>query len=99
MDLLRKLADGGRTVVTVTHSIQSLDRCDRILFLAPGGQTAYFGPPDELLGFFSLPDYARVFQPLDQSEPGRAQAVFAGSSQQARYVDTPLAAERAARVA
>ena len=47
MELLRALADGGRTIITVTHSIQSLDRCDRILFLAPGGQTAYFGPPKD----------------------------------------------------
>ena len=37
MDLLRSLADGGRTVIVVTHSVQSLMLCDRVLFLAPGG--------------------------------------------------------------
>ena len=73
MDLLRKLADGGRTVITVTHSIQSLDRCDRILFLAPGGQTAFFGPPPETLQFFSRNTYAEVFQDLDRAAPGFAQ--------------------------
>ena len=31
MELLRGLADGGRTVVVVTHSVQSLDLCDRVL--------------------------------------------------------------------
>ena len=50
MDLLRSLADGGRTVIVVTHSVQSLMLCDRVLFLAPGGHTAYFGPPQLALG-------------------------------------------------
>jgi hypothetical protein len=91
MDLLRHLADGARTVITVTHSVQSLDRCDRILFLAPGGETAFFGPPDESLGFFRLPDYADVFQALDRARPGFAKAAFAGSVPDERYVRAPLA--------
>jgi len=95
MDLLRNLADGGRTVITVTHSIQSLDRCDRILFLAPGGQTAYFGPPDEALEFFGRPQYAEVFQYLDHAEPGRAKHDFTGSPPEMRYVKEPLAAHHA----
>jgi len=41
MALLRDLADGGRSVIVITHSIQSLKLCDWILFLAPGGFTAY----------------------------------------------------------
>ena len=45
MQLLRDLADGGRLVIVITHSVQSLDVCDRVLFLAPGGMVAYFGHP------------------------------------------------------
>ncbi|MEY9933616.1 ABC-type multidrug transport system ATPase subunit/pSer/pThr/pTyr-binding forkhead associated (FHA) protein [Catenulispora sp. GP43] len=93
MDLLRKLADGGRTVITVTHSIQSLDRCDRILFLAPGGQTAFFGPPPETLQFFSRSTYAEVFQDLDRAAPGFAQHAFAGSPADQQYVQGPLGAQ------
>ncbi|ACU71130.1 FHA modulated ABC efflux pump with fused ATPase and integral membrane subunits [Catenulispora acidiphila DSM 44928] len=93
MDLLRKLADGGRTVITVTHSIQSLDRCDRILFLAPGGQTAFFGPPPETLQFFSRNTYAEVFQDLDRAAPGFAQHAFAGSPADQQYVQAPLGAQ------
>jgi ABC-type multidrug transport system ATPase subunit/pSer/pThr/pTyr-binding forkhead associated (FHA) protein len=95
MELLRDLADGGRTVVTVTHSIQSLDRCDRILFLAPGGQTAYFGPPDETLDFFGQPQYADVFQRLDRTEPGFAKQAFLGSPVEQRYLRAPLETHRA----
>jgi ABC-type multidrug transport system ATPase subunit/pSer/pThr/pTyr-binding forkhead associated (FHA) protein len=93
MDLLRKLADGGRTVITVTHSIQSLDRCDRILFLAPGGQTAFFGPPPETLQFFSRGTYAEVFQDLDRAAPGYAKNAFAGSPADQQYVQAPLGAQ------
>lgn len=90
MQLLRTLADGGRTVITVTHSIQSLDLCDRILFLAPGGQTAYFGPSSESLGFFQLPQFADVFMALDRAESGYAKAAFAGSAPERDYVERPL---------
>lgn len=91
MELLRTLADSGRTVITVTHSVQSLERCDRILFLAPGGQTAYFGPPSEALPFFHLGDYAEVFQALDRAGPGRAHSAFSGSPPEDHYVHRPLA--------
>ena len=53
MTVLRELADGGRIVVVVTHATQSLDLADRMLFLARGGRVAYFGPPDEALGYFA----------------------------------------------
>jgi ABC-type multidrug transport system ATPase subunit/pSer/pThr/pTyr-binding forkhead associated (FHA) protein len=90
MELLRSLADGGRTVITVTHSVQSLDLCDRVLFLAPGGQTAYFGPPEEALAFFKLPQHADVFLALDRARPGYAKAAFAGSLAERDYVWRPL---------
>jgi ABC-type multidrug transport system ATPase subunit len=94
MELLRDLAGSGRTVLTVTHSIQSLDLCDRILFLAPGGQTAYFGPPARTLDYFSLPGYPEVFQHLDRSTPGEAKAAFASSDVEREYLAGPMAAQR-----
>jgi ABC transport system ATP-binding/permease protein len=70
MELLRRLADAGRTVVVVTHSMQSLALCDQVLFLATGGRTAYLGPPGEALTVFGRTDYAKVFQDLEHwSEP------------------------------
>ena len=90
MELLRTLADGGRTVIAVTHSIQSLERCDRILFLAPGGQSAYFGPPSEALPFFRLGEYAEVFQSLDRAAAGQAHASYTGSQVEDHYVKRPL---------
>jgi ABC-type multidrug transport system ATPase subunit len=58
---LRLLADRGRTVVVVTHSVLHLDLCDYVLVMCLGGRMGYFGPPDELLSFFDAEDYADVF--------------------------------------
>jgi ABC-type multidrug transport system ATPase subunit/pSer/pThr/pTyr-binding forkhead associated (FHA) protein len=65
MQLLRGLADDGRTIVVVTHSVQSLNLCDRVLFLAPGGRVAYFGPPQLALAYFGRQDFQQVFEDLN----------------------------------
>ena len=61
MELFRGLADDGRTVILATHSTQSLSLCDRILVLAPGGELAFFGPPQLMAAYFDTPDLADVF--------------------------------------
>jgi ABC transport system ATP-binding/permease protein len=66
MRSLRQLADAGRTVVVVTHSVANLDVCDRLLVLAPGGRVAYDGPPAEALAYFGVSDFSDVFVLLDQ---------------------------------
>ncbi|MEA2496712.1 MAG: transport system ATP-binding/permease protein [Thermoleophilaceae bacterium] len=68
MELLRQLADGGRTVVVVTHSVQSLRLCDRVLFLAPGGRMAYFGPAQMAPAYFGREDFQEVFRDLSSSD-------------------------------
>ncbi|WP_371614579.1 FHA domain-containing protein [Streptomyces sp. NBC_00454] len=70
MHMLRGLADDGRTVIVVTHSVLSLDVCDRLLVLAPGGRIAYFGPPDETLGFFGFDQWPEAFEAFE-SQQGR----------------------------
>ncbi len=65
MQLLRALADDGRTVLVVTHSVAELALCDRLLVMAPGGSMAYFGPPDEALNFFGYSTWADVFQAFE----------------------------------
>ena len=48
MRMLRRIADAGRVVFVVTHCLSYLDMCDQVLLLAPGGKTAYCGPPSEI---------------------------------------------------
>ncbi len=45
MHMLRGLADDGHTVVVVTHSVLSLDVCDRLLVLAPAARWPTTGRP------------------------------------------------------
>ncbi|WP_033819333.1 FHA domain-containing protein [Kitasatospora sp. MBT63] len=65
MQTLRGLADDGRTVLVVTHSVAELALCDRLLVMAPGGSVAYFGPPAEALHFFGYETWADVFQAFE----------------------------------
>lgn len=61
MAMLRRLADAGRVVVVVTHSLTFLDVCDQVLLLAPGGKTVFCGPPDRLSPFLGASDWADIF--------------------------------------
>ncbi|MEU8506266.1 FHA domain-containing protein [Streptomyces brevispora] len=65
MQLLRGLADDGRTVLVVTHSVAELAICDKLLVMAPGGAVAYFGPPEEALNFFGYSTWADVFSAFE----------------------------------
>ena len=52
MQLMRRLADQGRTIVLVTHATKNVMLADKVVFLARGGYLAWFGPPDEALAYF-----------------------------------------------
>ncbi len=90
MTLLRELADGGRTVVVVTHSVQSLDMCDRVLFLSRGGRVAYFGPPREALIYFGQTNYADIFSRLDSEHEVDWKERFRSHPFYEGYVNQPL---------
>ncbi|MGV0698837.1 ATP-binding cassette domain-containing protein [Mycolicibacter sinensis] len=61
MLMLRGLADAGRVVLVVTHSVAYLDVCDQILLLAPGGKTAFIGPPDQVDTALGTRNWADIF--------------------------------------
>ncbi|MGX1881713.1 FHA domain-containing protein [Streptomyces sp. NPDC055287] len=65
MHMLRGLADDARTVIVVTHSVLSLDVCDRLLMLAPGGKIAYYGPPEDALAFFGFEQWPEAFEAFE----------------------------------
>jgi ABC transport system ATP-binding/permease protein len=92
---LRELADKGKTVVVVTHSVLHLTYCDRILVMCVGGTMGYFGPPEQLLAFFDADDYAEVFTKITD-EPERWTRAFRNSPLYARYVSAVNPTERMA---
>lgn len=94
MRLLRSLADGGRTIIVTTHSENSLELCDRHLWLAPGGKVAYFGPPQEALAYFHQTDYLTVWDELEHDQGTDWQARFQEDRASETYVREPLAKRR-----
>jgi ABC-type multidrug transport system ATPase subunit len=69
MQLLRRLADDGQTVLVVTHSVASLDLCDQVVFLGNGGWVGYVGPAADALAHFGVDDFPQVFRALDRPSP------------------------------
>ena len=61
MTMLRQLADAGRVVLVVTHSLTYLDVCDHVLLLAPGGKTAFSGPPSQIGPELGTTNWADIF--------------------------------------
>jgi ABC transport system ATP-binding/permease protein len=61
MLMLRQLADAGRVVLVVTHSVSYLDVCDQILLVAPGGKTAFNGPPSQVGEALGTTNWADIF--------------------------------------
>jgi ABC transport system ATP-binding/permease protein len=61
MTMLRQLADAGRVVLVVTHSLSYLDVCDQVLLLAPGGMTAFSGPPGQIGPSMGTTNWADIF--------------------------------------
>ena len=61
MTMLRQLADAGRVVIVVTHMLSYLDTCDQLLLVAPGGKTAYCGPPDQIGEVMGTTNWAKIF--------------------------------------
>ncbi|MFD9243592.1 FHA domain-containing protein [Streptomyces sp. NPDC059556] len=86
MHMLRGLADDGRTVVVVTHSVLSLDVCDRLLVLAPGGRVAYYGPPADSLGFFGFDEWPEAFEAFENDRDRDWAGLYRSSLFHRRYV-------------
>ncbi|MFI9001757.1 FHA domain-containing protein [Streptomyces sp. NPDC053541] len=89
MHMLRGLADDGRTVVVVTHSVLSLDVCDRLLVLAPGGRVAYYGPPAETLDFFGFAEWPEAFEAFENDRERDWAGRFRASRFHRQYIEDP----------
>jgi ABC-type multidrug transport system ATPase subunit len=75
MTMLRQLADAGRVVLVVTHSLTYLDVCDQVLLLAPGGKTAFCGPPSQIGPAMGTTNWADIFSSV-AGDPDAAKARY-----------------------
>ncbi|MEB4208314.1 FHA domain-containing protein [Mycobacterium sp. 94-17] len=88
MLMLRQLADAGRTVLVVTHSVSYLDVCDQILLIAPGGKTAFCGPPDQVEAAMGTRNWADIFAKVG-ADPDEANRRFKERNQQSSAPPNP----------
>ena len=84
MQLMRRLADQGRTIVLITHATKNVMLADKVVFLARGGYLCWFGPPDEALDYFDQYrtdrerragdiEFDEIYAILDDAERGSPQ--------------------------
>ena len=67
MQSLRNMADGGKTVILVTHSTLQLKLCDKIVFMGRGGNLCFYGSYDEALKFFGVDDVVDVYNMITEN--------------------------------
>ncbi|HZC94455.1 MAG TPA: ATP-binding cassette domain-containing protein [Mycobacterium sp.] len=77
MTMLRRLADAGRVVIVVTHSLTYVSMCDQILLLAPGGKTAFADPPAQIGPVMGSTDWADIFARVSTDPDGVHRAYLA----------------------
>ncbi|HVV84284.1 MAG TPA: ATP-binding cassette domain-containing protein [Kofleriaceae bacterium] len=96
MYTLRRLADGGRTIVLVTHATANIRVCDHIAYLA-GGKLVYFGPPAQAPAFFGVDDFPAIYASTDDPDDPRESAERWQARWRASMQHRAYAVERPAR--
>ncbi|MGI8726229.1 MAG: ATP-binding cassette domain-containing protein [Solirubrobacterales bacterium] len=87
---LRSIADRGRGVCLITHATGSLELCDRVVVMAPGGTVAYDGPPAAAPQHFGAVDFDGIYERLGPATNPAA----ATSSEEDRLERAPLALDQ-----
>ena len=87
MNLFRSLADAGKTVVCITHSLANVERtCHLVVILTPGGKLAFVGKPAEALKYFDIDRLGDVYDRLNEKPAEDWQRAFRQSALWQRYV-------------
>jgi ABC-type multidrug transport system ATPase subunit/pSer/pThr/pTyr-binding forkhead associated (FHA) protein/ABC-type multidrug transport system permease subunit len=87
MELFRQVADGGKTVVCVTHSLANVEAtCHLVVLLTPGGRLAFVGTPQEAQAYFRIDRLGDVYRKLAERPAADWQAAFRANPLHARYV-------------
>ena len=74
LQVMRRLADRGATVVFTTHAVQDLTNCDRVVILASGGRLAFTGSPSDALAYFEVERVEDIYGRLANDDTPEAWA-------------------------
>jgi hypothetical protein len=91
MSLFRSLADTGKTVVCITHSLANVERtCHLLVILTAGGRLAFMGKPAEALAYFGIQRLGDVYERLAENTPEHWQFAFRTNPLYQRYISSRL---------
>ncbi len=87
MQLLRELADQGRTILLITHATENVMLCDQVIFMARGGNLAFFGPPQDALKYFGVQRFNEIYRKVEnERSPEEWQALYVQSPYFHKYI-------------
>lgn len=66
MTMLKRLANTGKTVIMVTHTVQNINMCDRVICMGCGGLLGYSGSPRRALEFFGKKAMTDIYEDLNE---------------------------------
>jgi ABC-type multidrug transport system ATPase subunit len=94
MRLFRQVADSGKTVVCITHTLANVERnCHLVVILAIGGKLAFTGTPDEARGYFQVERLGDVYERLSEKSPDEWKQAFLRHALHNKYIDGRLPIE------
>ncbi len=65
METLNRLSKNqGKTIIMVTHTTQSLDLCDKIIFMGQGGRLCFCGTTEEARMFFDTSSLVDIYNEI-----------------------------------
>jgi ABC transport system ATP-binding/permease protein len=87
MDLFRQIADGGKTVVCITHNLANVEAtCHLVVILTRQGSLAFVGTPDEARAYFDMHRLGDVYSKLEERLPQEWQSRFRAHRLYQKYV-------------
>lgn len=94
MRLFRQIANGGKTVVCITHSLANVEAtCHLVVILTKGGRLAFVGTPAEAKDYFGITHLGDVYERLAQEQPAYWHDRFQSSPFFQNYVAERLTGE------
>ncbi|MDX2305096.1 MAG: ATP-binding cassette domain-containing protein [Microscillaceae bacterium] len=71
LKILKKLSEGGTTILIVTHKPDDLDIADKVVFLSKGGYMVFYGGVKEYLDYFQAKNVIAVYASINNAEKGK----------------------------
>lgn len=84
MEMLKKLAMSGKTVIMVTHTVQNIGLCDRVVCMGNGGLLCYSGSPDGALSFFGKQSMTDIYEDLNEHSIDASNRFYATANSMAK---------------